>query len=217
MLVPVRLLVFTCGDQRPGGAASVVLVAGVDSSTQSCKVVVCDSATGAVVREGRVAHPDGTEVDTRHWWSALEEASAAAGGLDDVAVVAVAAQQHGLVCLDEHGAVARPALVRNDTRSGPSARALLGELGEGHVVVGGAAWAEAVGVVPVAAITVSKLRWVADHEPQTAARHCGGVPAARLAVMAPARLLRHRCAGHAPRRRERDRVLVPEQGPIGSI
>jgi xylulokinase len=39
------------------------LVAGVDSSTQATKVVVCDAATGEVVREGRAAHPDGTEID----------------------------------------------------------------------------------------------------------------------------------------------------------
>ena len=50
------------------------LVAGVDSSTQSCKVVVCDAVTGEVLRTGRAAHPDGTEVDPRHWWSALTEA-----------------------------------------------------------------------------------------------------------------------------------------------
>ena len=39
------------------------LVAGVDSSTQSCKVVVCEAATGRVVRTGRAPHPDGTQVD----------------------------------------------------------------------------------------------------------------------------------------------------------
>ena len=42
------------------------LVAGVDSSTQSCKVVIRDAATGALVRSGRAAHPDGTEVDPQH-------------------------------------------------------------------------------------------------------------------------------------------------------
>ena len=41
----------------------MTLVAGVDSSTQSCKVVVCDAETGAVVRSGTAPHPDGTEVD----------------------------------------------------------------------------------------------------------------------------------------------------------
>ena len=46
------------------------LVAGVDSSTQATKVVVCDAATGEVVRSDRAAHPDGTEVDPEHWWRA---------------------------------------------------------------------------------------------------------------------------------------------------
>ena len=48
----------------------MTLVAGVDSSTQSVKVVVSDAATGAVVREARGAHPEGTEVDPGAWWTA---------------------------------------------------------------------------------------------------------------------------------------------------
>jgi xylulokinase len=142
----------------------VTLVAGIDSSTQSCKVVVRDADTGALVRSGRAAHPDGTEVHPRAWWSALETAVADAGGLDDVAAVAVGGQQHGMVCLDESGEVVRPALLWNDTRSAAAADDLVTELG------GPQAWADAVGVVPVASITVSKLRWLADHEPDHAAR-----------------------------------------------
>src|SRR5829696_6478213 len=69
--------------------APETLVAGVDSSTQACKVVVRDAASGELVREGRAPHPDG---------------------------------------------------------------------------------AEAVGLVPVASFTVTKLRWLADHEPGAAAR-----------------------------------------------
>ena len=99
------------------GAALMALVAGVDSSTQSCKVVVRDAETGALVREGRAAHPDGTEVDPRPGGHALDEATAEAGGLDDVAAVSVGGQQHGMVCLDERGEVVRPALLWNDTRS----------------------------------------------------------------------------------------------------
>ena len=49
----------------------MTLVAGVDSSTQSCKVVVRDADDGSLVREGRAPHPDGTEVDPSAWWSAL--------------------------------------------------------------------------------------------------------------------------------------------------
>ncbi len=134
------------------------LVAGVDSSTQSCKVLVCDAQTGAIVRQGRAAHPNGTEVDPAHWWSAFEEATAG-GVLDGVRAIAVGGQQHGLVCLDSADEVVRPALLWNDTRSAGAAAELVAELG------GPGAWAEATGVVPVAAITVAKLRWLADHEP----------------------------------------------------
>ncbi|MCW2900455.1 MAG: xylulokinase [Streptosporangiaceae bacterium] len=140
------------------------LVAGVDSSTQSCKVVVCDAETGVVIRRGQAPHPDGTEADPAAWWQALTEALAAAGGLDDVAAVGVAGQQHGMVCLDEDGEVVRPALLWNDTRSAGAADDLIAELG------GPSAWAEAVGSVPVAAFTVTKLRWLAEHEPEAAAR-----------------------------------------------
>ncbi|MCE0765491.1 xylulokinase [Pseudonocardia kujensis] len=139
------------------------LVAGVDSSTQSCKVVVRDAESGELVRSGRAAHPDGTEVDPKHWWAALQQALDEAGGLADVAAVSVAGQQHGMVCLDETGEVVRPALLWNDTRSAPAATALVEELGA-------QAWADATGTVPVASITVTKLRWLAENEPANAAR-----------------------------------------------
>jgi xylulokinase len=146
----------------------VTLVAGVDSSTQSCKVVVRDAATGELVREGRAGHPDGTEVHPAAWWSALQTALDEAGGLADVAAVAVGAQQHGMVCLDEAGDVVRPALLWNDTRSAGAAADLIEELGGGEA--GRRAWAEAVGTVPVASFTVTKLRWLAEHEPDAAKR-----------------------------------------------
>ncbi len=139
------------------------LVAGVDSSTQSCKVVVRDAETGALVRSGSAPHPEGTEVDPAAWWAALESAAEAAGGLDDVAAVSVGGQQHGMVCLDEAGDVVRPALLWNDTRSAGAAATLNSELGAG-------AWAEAVGSVQVASFTATKLRWLAEHEPDAAAR-----------------------------------------------
>ena len=178
------------------------LVAGVDTSTQSCKVVVCDAETGAVVRTGRASHPDGTEVDPRHWWAAWQEASGG-GILDGVSAVAVGGQQHGMVLLDEHGEVVRDALLWNDTRSAQAADDLVAELGA-------QAWADATGLVPVAATTVSKLRWVADPR----ARQPGPGPHLR----APPRLAhrpdpRRRCdrsrrVDHRRRRRLRHRLLV---------
>ncbi len=139
------------------------LVAGVDSSTQSCKVVVRDLETGALVRSGRAAHPDGTEVDPAAWWSALQEALAAAGGLDDVEAISIAGQQHGMVVLDAEGRVIRDALLWNDTRSAQAARDLIDEVGADE-------YARRVGVVPVASFTATKLRWLRDAEPDNAAR-----------------------------------------------
>ncbi|MEU5531007.1 xylulokinase [Micromonospora chersina] len=144
------------------------LVAGVDSSTQSCKVVVRDAETGALVRQGRAPHPEGTEVDPHAWWDALRAAVAEAGGLTDVAAVAVGGQQHGMVCLDEAGQVVRPALLWNDTRSADAARELVEEAGGGEA--GRRFWADATGAVPVASFTATKLRWLAGHEPANAQR-----------------------------------------------
>lgn len=138
-----------------------ILVAGVDSSTQSCKVVIVDAATGVVVRSGRAAHPPGTEVDPEEWWTALVAATADAGGLDDVAAISVAGQQHGMIVLDDEGRVIRPALLWNDTRSAAAARELAAEVPE---------IARRTGSVPVASFTATKLRWLADAEPDIAAR-----------------------------------------------
>ncbi|MDR0591976.1 MAG: xylulose kinase [Bifidobacteriaceae bacterium] len=148
----------------------MTLVAGVDTSTQSCKIVIRDAATGALRRSGRAAHPEGAEVDPAAWWSAFQQAADAAGGLDDVAAVAVGGQQHGMVALDAEGQVIRPALLWNDTRSAGAAEQLIRELGDGDRAAGARAWVGAIGSVPVASLTVTKLRWLAETEPEGAAR-----------------------------------------------
>ena len=51
------------------------VVAGVDSSTQSCTVELRDAASGALVSTGRaphpVTHPPISEQDPESWWQAL--------------------------------------------------------------------------------------------------------------------------------------------------
>lgn len=141
---------------------SRTLVAGIDSSTQSTKVLLVDADTGEVIDEGRAKHPEGTEVDPRAWLDAL--ATAGEGLLEQAAAVAVGGQQHGLVALDEHDDVVRDALLWNDTRSAQAAVDLIEEMG------GDAACARATGSLLVPSITSTKLRWVRDHEPENAAR-----------------------------------------------
>ena len=140
------------------------LIAGVDSSTQSVKIVIRAADSGELVREGRAPHPDGTEVDPIHWKNALDSAIAQAGGLDDVAAISVGGQQHGMVALDESGEVIRAALLWNDTRSAAQAESLNSEMG------GNQAMADAVGSVLVASFTASKVRWMAENEKKNADR-----------------------------------------------
>jgi xylulokinase len=140
----------------------MTLVAGIDSSTQSTKVVLCDAEDGTVVGTASAPHPPGTEVDPQAWWEALQQAGSRL--LDRAAAVAIAGQQHGSVVLDSDGKVIRPALLWNDMRSAAAAAELVTELG------GPRWWAEATGSVPTASFTVTKLRWLATHEPANAAR-----------------------------------------------
>jgi xylulokinase len=140
------------------------LIAGVDSSTQSVKIVIRQAESGELVRQGRAVHPDGTEVDPTHWKSAFDSAVKDAGGIDDVAAISIGGQQHGMVALDENGAVIRPALLWNDTRSASQAESLNSEIGGNQVM------ADAVGSLLVASFTASKVRWMAENERSNADR-----------------------------------------------
>ena len=140
------------------------LIAGVDSSTQSVKVVIRDSQTGELVRQGRASHPDGTEVDPVHWLNGLNAAISDAGGIEDISAISIAGQQHGMVALDSDGDVVRNALLWNDVRSADAAESLNREAG-GDVEI-----AIKVGSKLVASFTAAKLRWLADHEPENAAK-----------------------------------------------
>lgn len=144
------------------------LVAGVDCSTQSMKVEIRDADSGALVARGKAPHPPTSpprsEQDPAAWWSAFEAAWAQCGraGVD---AIAVGGQQHGLVALDGHHQVLRPAKLWNDTESAPDAKWLLAQLPDGA-----AGWAAACGSVPVAAFTVTKLSWLHRSEPEVWAR-----------------------------------------------
>ena len=139
-----------------------MLVAGVDSSTQSTKVVLCRAEDGAVVGAASAPHPDGTECGPAHWWQALGRAGE--GLLEQARAIGVAAQQHGMVALDDAGEVIRPAILWNDMRAASQTRELIAELG------GPAEWARRTGSVPAVSFTVTKLRWLAEREPESARR-----------------------------------------------
>ncbi|MFE9094070.1 FGGY family carbohydrate kinase [Streptomyces sp. NPDC007264] len=147
------------------------IVAGLDSSPDFTRIVVCDTDTGAVLRQGYAPHPvEGPEgggrpsdVDPQAWLLSLGEA-AGGGLLEGVQAIGVSAQQNALIPLDTQGATVRPALVGGDKRAQVAAADLIDALG------GRQAWAEAVGCVPQAALPVTKLRWLARTEPDNALR-----------------------------------------------
>ncbi len=139
------------------------LVAGIDSSTQSTKVVVRRLDDGRIVAEARAPHPPTepprSEQDPEAWWAALTAAFAELGPVAaQIVGLSISGQQHGLVVLDAAGHPVRAAKLWNDTESAAQADRLLADLGADG-------WATACGVVPVAAITITKLAWLADNEP----------------------------------------------------
>ncbi|MEU0332994.1 FGGY family carbohydrate kinase [Streptomyces sp. NPDC006193] len=148
------------------------IVAGLDSSPDFTRIVVCDTDTGAVLRQGYAPHPveppaggggRPSDVDPQAWLLSLGEA-AGGGLLEGVQAIGVSAQQNALVPLDAQGNTVRPALVGGDKRAQVAAADLVDALG------GREAWALAVGSVPQAAHPVTKLRWLAKNEPESALR-----------------------------------------------
>jgi len=163
------------------------LVAGADSSTQSAKVLVVDADDGTVLASGSAPHvvsgTDGArESDPQQWWDAFATALAATGLAGDIAAIAVAAQQHGLVTLDSRGQPVRPAMLWNDVRAAPEAAQLTEALGA-------AGWAQRTGTVPVASITAAKWAWLRRHEPASARR--------AAAILLPHDYLTQRLCGEA--------------------
>ncbi|MFD5428944.1 xylulokinase [Streptomyces sp. NPDC127084] len=165
------------------------LVVGVDSSTQSTKVLVVDVATGRTVASGQAPHTvtgegGARESDPEEWWRALGEALHQCGApARRAGALAVAGQQHGLVTLDGRGRPVRPAVLWNDVRSAAQSERLVEGLG------GAKTWAERTGIVPGTSFTVSKWMWLREQEPDAAA--------AVRAVRLPHDFLTERLTGRA--------------------
>lgn len=166
-------------------------MAGVDSSTQSTKVLLRDAETGRVLGQGTSPHPmtspPVSEQDPEAWWAAFTAAfdravSGARVSASEIAAISVAAQCHGLVALDRGDRVIRPAKLWNDTTSAPDAAELLRR-------VSPAEWARRTGSVPTAAFTITKLAWLRRNEPaHFAALH---------RILLPHDWLTFRLTGHA--------------------
>ncbi len=148
-------------------------------------MLVVDVEDGVVLGEGYAPHVVGgdggaRETDPRVWWDALRAALAATGLAGRVEALSIAGQQHGLVALGADREPLRPAILWNDVRAAGDADLLVKE-------VGAAEWAQRIGVVPVASLTISSWAWLRRVEPEIAS--------ATVAVRLPHDYLTERLCG----------------------
>jgi D-xylulose kinase len=152
------------------------LVVGIDSGTQSTKVLVVNARTGAVESTATQAYglieglPPGAKEQHPETWreatqramrQALRRAGAAAA---EVHAIGVSGQQHGFVALDRRGSVIRPAKLWCDTSTAAECDELTAKLG------GFKATLRNLGSAILPGFTASKILWLKKHEPRNFAR-----------------------------------------------
>jgi len=152
------------------------LLLGIDSGTQSTKVVVVDARSGQVLASGAHAYdlipnlPPGAKEQHPHTWreatasairQALRQAKALAG---EVVAIGVSGQQHGFVALDKTGEVIRPAKLWCDTSTAAECNEIMERLGGWKKTI------RALGNAVLPGFTASKILWLKKHEPKNYAR-----------------------------------------------
>ncbi len=152
------------------------LFVGIDSGTQSTKVVLVDGESARVLASHATPYgirpssvPGAKEQDPSVWVDAVERGLAAVLAADGVrpgavAAIGISGQQHGFVPLDETGAVIRPAKLWCDTSTAAEAASLVARLGglPGAIAI--------LGTGIPAGFTASKILWLKEHEPANFAR-----------------------------------------------
>ncbi|MEM3816406.1 MAG: FGGY family carbohydrate kinase, partial [Candidatus Bathyarchaeia archaeon] len=144
---------------------------GIDNGTQSTKTIVVDGETGAVLGKATKEYgyieglpPGHKEQDPAVWIDALIDTVKRAinvAGIDPkyVRAIGVSGQQHGLVPLDEHGRVIRPAKLWNDTSTFRESKYLIRRLGGLKRVI------EILGLSIPPGYTAPKILWLKRNEP----------------------------------------------------
>lgn len=147
------------------------LVIGIDSGTQSTKVLVVETRNGKVVGEASAAYdlipglPPGAKEQHPETWkeaalSAMKQAlKKAKAKSDEVVGIGISGQQHGFVPLDKKGEVIRPAKLWCDTSTAPECEEITDKLG------GAKAALKELGNVVAPGFTASKILWLKKHEP----------------------------------------------------
>ena len=148
-------------------------VLGIDVSTTGAKALLVDEC-GKVVASEVAEYPLSTprplwsEQDPEDWWTgaklSISRALAHSGVTGkDVVGIGLTGQMHGLVCLDGHGRVLRPAILWNDQRTGPQCERITRLIGVQQLL----AW---TGNLALPGFTAPKVLWVREREPEVYAR-----------------------------------------------
>jgi D-xylulose kinase len=152
------------------------LLVGIDSGTQSTKVLILDANNGKVIAASAEPYdlipdlPPGAKEQHPHTWrdatqKALRKALAlAAARPGEVKAIGVSGQQHGFVPLDKHGQVIRPAKLWCDTSTAAECDEIMGKLG------GLKATTRTIGNAVLPGFTASKILWLKKREPKNYAR-----------------------------------------------
>lgn len=149
---------------------------GIDSGTQSTKVLLVDGDSGQVLATGSAPHaliaglpPGHLEQQPEDWFAALEAALKRAFASSDVSPgdvrgIGASGQQHGFVALDANGEVIRPAKLWCDTSTTAQCEAILERLGGLERCI------SLTGNGLPAGFTASKIEWLKESEPDNYAR-----------------------------------------------
>jgi xylulokinase len=154
-----------------------VYLLGIDISTTGNKalLVSADAAdAGNVVSVAVTDNPISTpkplwsEQDPNDWWKGIQAAirqvlaKARVVG-EEVIGIGLTGQMHGLVLLDEHGKVLRPAILWNDQRTGPQCEWMSERIGLANLLT----W---TGNPALTGFTAPKVLWVRQNEPEVYAK-----------------------------------------------
>jgi xylulokinase len=145
----------------------VSTLVGLDVGTTGVKAIAIDPDGEVLARAEReyplsMPRPGWAEQDPGDWWRASEAALGELGS-DDVAGIGLTGQMHGLVALDEHERVLRPAILWNDQRTGAECAEIEERVGLGRLIA-------LTGNRALTGFTAPKLLWLRRHEPDVYAR-----------------------------------------------
>jgi len=142
---------------------------GIDVSTTATKALLIDSSGNVVAVSAtgypfETPHPLWSEQDPDLWWDGAQKSIRSViekSRIDPSAIggIGLTGQMHGLVLLNKHGDVLRPAILWNDQRTQDQCEEI-------HRRIGREKFIQITGNVALPGFTAPKILWVKENEPE---------------------------------------------------